>query len=263
MNFTRNQTTDRDTRAAKAASAAKAAQAAQAAQNAAALAQAAAQNAAVMASSMASNAANSAGTTAQMYARGMGTGVKQGVFSARTWAAPRLDSAADYTTATIAPMVSSALHSTARQVNPVDEMVMAKSTSKSSVMTWSLLGLAVCAAMGAAAAMVRYRYQSAISSDTEPADEDIPVPMDRGPMGAGTMGTGTMGTGTSQPVPGGPMTSSDTTVDTDPATGAQRTTKTTTTTSTTSTATDPNTGTDPNGRDTGTSSNGRVTTTGW
>lgn len=252
MNFTRKQTTDLDTRAAKAANAARAAQAAKAskaAQNAATLAQAAAQNAAVMASS----AANSAGTTAQMYARGVGTGVKQGVFSARTWAAPRLDDAADYTTATIAPMVSSALHSTARQVNPVDETVMTKSTGRSSALTWSLLGLAVCAALGAAAAMVRYRYQTAIAADTEPADEDMPGPMDRGPMS----------TGTSQTVPAGPATTTDTTMDTDPTTGAQRTTRTTTTTSTTSTTGDPNTGADPNGKDTGTSSNGRVTTTGW
>src|SRR6185312_7318764 len=94
---------------------------------------------------------------------------KQGVYTARTWAAPRLDSAAEYCTTTVAPKVSSALHTTARQVAPVDT----RASKRSSIMTWSLLGGAILAAAGAAAAVVRYRYRAAIAADSESADEEV------------------------------------------------------------------------------------------
>src|SRR5487761_552538 len=71
-------------------SSAAAANATNAAQNAAL----AAQNAAALAAAAATNAAQSAGGTAQMAAAGLNKGVKQGVRNARSWAAPRLDSAA-------------------------------------------------------------------------------------------------------------------------------------------------------------------------
>jgi hypothetical protein len=157
----------RKARKASSAATANASSAAQnaalAAQNAAGLAQAAAQNAAVVAAS----AAHSASDVAQTAASGVSKGVRQGVYSARSWAAPRLDSAADYCTTTMAPKVSDALRSTARQVKP------AKKTSKrSAIVTWSILGAAILAALGAAAAAARYRYRAAIAADSETADEE-------------------------------------------------------------------------------------------
>ena len=157
------------TRVASSAAAANANSAAQnaalAAQSAAGMAQTAAQNAAVLATSAAQNASSAAQTAASAASKG----VKQGVYSARSWAAPRLDNAAEYCTTTVAPKVSDVLHSTARQVSPPP-----RTTSKrSSILLWSLLGGAVLAAAGAAAAMVRYRYRTAIAADSESADEEV------------------------------------------------------------------------------------------
>lgn len=180
MPFTSKKTGELDTKAAvKAAQRARSASsaavahaasaahnAAVAAQNAADLAQAAAQNAAVLAA----NAAHNASDVAQTAATGVNKGVKevrQGVYTARSWAAPRLDSAADYWTATAAPKVSSALRTTARQVSPAP----AKNPKRSSALTWSLLGAAIAAALGAAAVLARYRYRAAIAADSETADE--------------------------------------------------------------------------------------------
>jgi hypothetical protein len=179
MSFTRKKSAElnssstikaaKQARSASSAAAANAANAAQnaalSAQNAAGLAQAAAQNAAVVAT----NAAHSASDVAQTAAAGMSKGVKQGVYTARSWAAPRLDSAADYCTASVAPKVSAALHTTARQVSPAE----AARSKRSSVLTWSLLGAAVFAALGAAAAVARYRYRAAIAADSEVADEEV------------------------------------------------------------------------------------------
>ena len=148
-------------------SSAAAANATNAAQNAAL----AAQNAAALAAAAAANAAQSASGTAQMAAAGLNKGVKQGVRNARSWAAPRLDSAADYCTTTVAPKVSAALHSTARQVSPADM----KRSKRSSMLTWSLLGAAILAALGAATAAARYRYRAAIAADSEVADEEMPA----------------------------------------------------------------------------------------
>jgi hypothetical protein len=131
--------------------AARAAAASKAAQAAAAAAQAAAQS-----------AAQGANNAAQAAASGVGKGVQQGVYSARGWAAPVLHNVADYTSSTLAPKVSSALHSTADQVSPVDTRKKGRS-----MITWSLLAAAVLAAIGAAAAVVRKRYQVAMDADTE------------------------------------------------------------------------------------------------
>jgi hypothetical protein len=81
-----------------------------------------------------------------------------------------LENAADYTTDTLAPRVSSALRGTARQVSPED-------TSRNklrSALTWSAFGAAVLAALGAAAVVVRKRYQSATTAVTE-ADPTNPA----------------------------------------------------------------------------------------
>lgn len=180
MSFTRKKTAELNTRStvkaakrarvASSAATANATNAAQnaalAAQNAAGVAQAAAQNAAVIAA----NAAQNASDAAQTAATGLSNGVRQGVYTARSWAAPRLDNAADYCTTTVAPKVSSALRTTARQVRPVDTTT----SKRSSMLTWSLLGAAILAALGAAAVLVRYRYRAAIAADSEPADEEVP-----------------------------------------------------------------------------------------
>jgi len=159
---------DAGTAAAKAAAASKAAQAA------AAAAQAAAQTAAQTARTAAQTAAQSMNTAAATAATGVGTGVKQGVYYARGWAAPLLENAADYTTATLAPKVSSVLRDTARQVSPED-------TSRNklrSALTWSAFGAAVLAALGAAAVVVKKRYQSAMAADTKgDADNPAATPM--------------------------------------------------------------------------------------
>jgi trimeric autotransporter adhesin len=137
-----------------------------AAQNAATAAQIAAQNAASAAQVAAQNASDAAQTAAQTAAVKVRKGVDQGVYGARRWAAPRLESAADYTTKTAAPKVSSALKKTARQVQPP------KAHSKRSVLGWTAVGAAILAAIGAAAAVARYRYRTAIVADGEqPAGE--------------------------------------------------------------------------------------------
>jgi trimeric autotransporter adhesin len=151
---------------ARAAGVAAASNASNAAQNAAVAAQQAAnaaQVAAQQAATVAVAAAHSAGDTAT----GLNKQVKVQVTSARKWAAPRLENAADYTAGTVAPKVSSALRSAARQVSPADQK-----SKKRSVLTWSLLGAAVAAGLGAAAVLVRHRYRAAIAADSEIADEE-------------------------------------------------------------------------------------------
>ena len=174
MSLTRKKPAELDTsstikavKRARAASSVAAANAAIAAQNAVGVAQSAAQNAAVVAA----NAAQNASGAAQTAATGLSKGVRQGVYTARSWAAPRLDNAADYCTTTVAPKVSAALRTTARQVSPPEK----KSSKRSAVLTWSVLGAAVFAALGAAAAVARYRYRSAIAADSEAADDEVPA----------------------------------------------------------------------------------------
>lgn len=165
MSLTWRKTADIDTssttkaaKRARTASSAAAANAANAAQNAAL----AAQNAAGVAAAAATSAAQTASDAAQTAAAGLSKGVKQGVYTARSWAAPRLDLAAEYCTTTVAPKVSTALHNTARQVSPPDTK-----PKRSSMLTWSLLGAAILAALGAAAAVARFRYRAAMAADTE------------------------------------------------------------------------------------------------
>ena len=143
--------------------AAKAAAASSAAQTAAAAAQSAAQTAAATAATAAQAAAQGMNTAAQQAAAGVGQGVKQGVYNARGWAAPRLVSAADYVTATAAPKVALALRNTAQQVDPAPP----PRNRMRSALTWSILGAAIAAAAGAAAAVIRQRYQAAMAADTE------------------------------------------------------------------------------------------------
>ena len=157
-----------------AASAARAAAASAqvAAQNAAEKSQTAAQVAAQRSTEVAHKsqvAAQNASSTAQTTAAGVTKHVQQGVYTARKWVAPKLESVADYTAATVAPTVSSALRNTAAQVRPAEPVSPAKRRMKSAL-TWSLLGAAVAAAAGAAAALVRYRRRAAAEIDSEMPD---------------------------------------------------------------------------------------------
>jgi hypothetical protein len=128
-----------------------------------AAAQAAAQNAAVAART----AAAAAQATAQSAAAGVSNGVQQGVYTARRWTAPRLESAADYCTTTVAPSVAAALRNTAKQVSP-DEPA---NTARRRMLTWSLLGTAILATVGAAIALARYQFRAAASSESEEIGE--------------------------------------------------------------------------------------------
>jgi trimeric autotransporter adhesin len=193
--FTNTNSTDLDTsRAVKAAqkAQAKAAQQAQAAsavaskkaQAAAAKAQAAsaaaaqkaasrAQAAGAAAATRAQGASATAQTAAKSAADTINSGVRQGVLSARSWAAPKLEDAAEYTTSTVAPKVSGVLRATAGKVSPADTK-----SRKMSALTWSLLAAAIAAGIGAVAALVRYRYQAAISADSETAADVVVVTED-------------------------------------------------------------------------------------
>lgn len=128
----------------------------------------AAQRARAAGSVAAANAARSVTLAARSGSGRAQTGMRQGLNTARNWAAPRIDGAADYCTTTVAPKVSSALRATARQVSPPETT----KPKRSPALTWSLLGAAVVAALGAAAAVVRYRYRAAIAADSETADEE-------------------------------------------------------------------------------------------
>jgi len=119
--------------------------------------------AAQTAAQAAQTAAQEVSSAAQTAAQEVNQGVRQGVYRARVWTAPRLESAADYATETMAPKVSSALRVTARQLSPEDM----RRKNGHSVLTWSVLGAAVLAAAGAVAAMVRHRYRSAMAADTK------------------------------------------------------------------------------------------------
>jgi len=119
--------------------------------------------AAQTAAAAAQTAAQQVSSAAQTVAQGANKGARERVYRARVWTAPRLESAADYTTDTMAPKVSSALRVTAQQVRPPD---MQRKNGRSAL-TWSVLGVAVLAAAGAVAAMVRHRYRSAMAADTE------------------------------------------------------------------------------------------------
>jgi hypothetical protein len=110
----------------------------------------------------------------------------QGVEGARGWAAPRLEDAADAFTANVAPRISSALRSTARQVRPAP----AGKTGIRRLLSWRwLLGIGTAlAATGAAAAFtMRKRYQNATEDARDAAtaspDEPAAVATDEGVMG--------------------------------------------------------------------------------
>lgn len=122
-----------------------------------------AQSAAQTAQAAAQTAAQAASAAAQTAAEAASKSVRKGVFSARGWVAPRLESVADYTAGTVALKASSVLRDTARQISPLDSRKM----GSRSRLRWSLLATAVFAAAGAAALLVRQRYRAAMAADSE------------------------------------------------------------------------------------------------
>jgi trimeric autotransporter adhesin len=237
------------TRATKSSSAdvsARARAAGQAAQVAAQNAQVAAQSAAQNAAVAARTAATAAQATAQTAATGVSSGVQQGVYTARRWTAPRLELAADHVTKTVAPSVSSALRSTARQVRP------AEPAKRRSALAWSLLGAAIVATAGAAFALIRYQFRAATADETVEVGETTDVsgkPTAATPAGPATAAapngaSGTSGTST----PSGPSASTAKT--TASKTAASKTAPGKTADDATATTTD-------------TSVNGHVTSSGW
>jgi hypothetical protein len=91
------------------------------------------------------------------------------VYSARRWTAPKLELAADHVTKTVAPSVSSALRSTAKQVKPAEP-------KGRTALTWSLLGAAILATAGAAFALLRYQFRAATPDDAVEVGETTDVP---------------------------------------------------------------------------------------
>jgi hypothetical protein len=104
--------------------------------------------------------ARRAGTTAAQ-------GVMQGVDGARGWVAPRMHSAADAFTESLAPKVSSAMHSAAKTV---DTAPPPKSGIRR-LLDWRLLlGIGAAIAAAGAAAVTMRRYQSATADAKDGAD---------------------------------------------------------------------------------------------
>ena len=223
-------------------------------------AQSAAQSAAQNAAAAARTAAVAAQATAQTAASGVSSGVQQGVYSARSWTAPRLELAADHVTKTVAPSVSSALRSTAKQVKPVEP---AKGRT---ALTWSLLGAAILAGAGAVFALVRYQFRAATSDETVEVGETsdasarptglapaAPVNAAAPSGTSATTGTGgtTETTGTKSPSPASmPTTKGAASKSAASKTAADKTVSDKTVSDTTETTTD-------------TSVNGHVTSSGW
>jgi hypothetical protein len=155
------------------------------------------QGAAIAAASLGSAAqvaAHEVALRAQSAAASANAGLRAGTHSARGWAGPRLEEAAEYTTSTaapavsaaltkkVAPRVSSALRTTARQVTPPD---LRRKRSLRSALAWSALSATVLAAAGAVATLVWRRYREAMDADTQP-DTMVNSASDGTPQSEGT-----------------------------------------------------------------------------
>lgn len=140
----------------------------------------------------AQSAAQAAQAAAQSAAQEMGKSVKHGVVTARGWAAPRLEQAADYYTEAVAPKVADALPKVADALRTTAHQVQPETTGKRkfsfrSAIAVSMLAAAGFAAAGAVAALVRRRYKAAMEADTESdivdiEDGDEPVADKHAPM---------------------------------------------------------------------------------
>jgi hypothetical protein len=100
--------------------------------------------------------------------------MQDAIRGAREWAAPRLHDAADAVTTTVAPNVSSFLHSTADQVQPTPPDTR---TGLRRLFDWRLLlgvGAAAAAAGAAAVVAMRRRYNSATADAKDDIEPDAP-----------------------------------------------------------------------------------------
>lgn len=135
------------------------------------------QQAASAATGMISSTARSAAQGVQHAAAGVNAGLRAGTINSRNWVAPQLEDAADYITSTvaptisavvvktIAPRVSGALRTTARQVSAKPSRSPFRSA-----LTWSALSATVLAAVGAAGMLAWRRYRAVVAAENEPGD---------------------------------------------------------------------------------------------
>ena len=122
----------------------------------------------------AQTAAQATAQGAQSAMAGMNSGLRAGTYSARSWVAPRLENAADYTTQMapvvsqllvkkVAPAVSQTLRNTARQVSPED----VRKPRWRSAFAW--IALVATAVAGTGAGILAWRrYRESMAADTEP-----------------------------------------------------------------------------------------------
>lgn len=128
-------------------------------------AQAASENVAPLAQSAAENISSASRTAAEE----VGRSVRQGVTTAREWAAPRLETAADYWADSAAPKVTDALRTTAKRVEP--------EKGRWSVLKVILLSIAGVAGAGAVGLLVqRQLSKSAARKEESDAMEAASVP---------------------------------------------------------------------------------------
>jgi hypothetical protein len=150
--------------------------------------------------------------------------------AARGWMAPQLERAADYTTTTMAPAItgalnnqvaprlSGALRSTARQVSAAQQVQPSRSPWRA-VLAWSALATAVLAGAGAAGVIARRRHQATTAAESDPdtvygdsspsSNVTITAPRPSGEAGKTTseLSTADYGDGDdSAPVPSAPAT---------------------------------------------------------
>jgi hypothetical protein len=133
------------------------------------------QQAATAAAAGVSSAAQMAAQGVQQAAEGVTAGLRASTDGVRSWAAPRLESAADYTTSTmapavsramtkeVAPRVSAALRKTARQVSPDTKRSWLRSRP---ALAWTALTVTVLAGAGAVGALLWRRFRPGMADDS-------------------------------------------------------------------------------------------------
>jgi len=144
-----------------------------------------------------SSTAQSAAQGVQQAASGVTAGLRSGTLTAREWAAPRLESAADYTTSTmapavskvvvkqVAPRVSDALRTTAKQVK-----TNRRRSQVRPALAWAALAATVLAGAGAIGTLLWRKRRSAADDsrmDTTgyPAGEHDAMPAEGTPSADG------------------------------------------------------------------------------
>lgn len=142
--------------------------AAQAAQAAVASGQHAAHSAAENVTPMAQAAAENVGSASRNAALEVGRSVRHGVVTAREWAAPRIETAADYWTDSASPRVADALRTTAKRVEP--------DKGSRSVLKVILLSIAGLAGAGAVAMLIQRQLGKSTMRKEKDAGNDAGEP---------------------------------------------------------------------------------------